>query len=148
MKRKKLLAAICAASLLMSNASLTSLANNSSDTEFDFNFNYLATVCVTEGREKEDASSSYIKASQLPSGGMEVRISGAYTKYKDLWHNVTVNNAWISETGVGRFIQQLVYENGYSYARLEGRKSNQTQDAAGVWSPDSVGNYPILNNTN
>lgn len=148
MKSKKILAAICAASLLVSNMSLTSFANNSSDTAFDFNFNYLATVCRTEGREKLDDSSCYIKASKLPSGGMEVRINGAHMQYKDTWKNVTVNNAWISKTGVGRFIQQLVYENGYAYAQLEGRKSNQTQDAAGVWSPDSVGNYPILNNTN
>lgn len=148
MKRKKVMVAICVASLLMSNLSLTSLANNNSDTAFDFNFNYLATVCVTEGREKQDASSSYIKASKLPSGGMEVRINGSYTQYKPTWYNATVNNAWISETGVGRFIQQLVYERGYSYAQLEGRKSSQTQDAKGVWSPDSTGSYPILNNPN
>lgn len=39
----------------------------------------------------------------------------------------------------------MFLNNKNKYAQLEGRKPGQTEDAWGVWSPDSVGSYPAIN---
>lgn len=146
MKFKKIIVTMCLCSLLVNSITLTSNANNHSDTGFRFNFSYVNGVSQTEGRKKEDSSSSYIKAVELPTGGMEVRINGSHTLYQPTWYNVTKDTtAWINILNQGRAIRQYVYERGYSYAQLEGRRRGQTEDATGVWSPDSTGTYPALN---
>lgn len=145
MRYKKMIVVLGIMGILSSSLTLTVSANNSADKPFKFNFHYLNGVIQTEAREKKDASSSYIKASELPFGGMEVRINGTGTLYRPLWTNETVGRAYLNVTNAGRFIHQYVFEHKNKYAQLEGRKPGQTEAAWGVWSPDSVGSYPAIN---
>lgn len=143
MKRAKRLLAILGVSIIaMSALSLPVNAANIEDTRYTFKFDFFGKS-NTEGRAKQDASSTYIKCTQLPSGGFWVYVDGATTK-DGSWNNRTIGKPKVTRTGEF-FINQLVYENGERYARLGGYCWGASQDALGYWSPDSVGSYPVLN---
>lgn len=145
-KIKKGITMLMGVAIIGTSVSIPSYASTA-DTDFDFNFHLAQTTCRTAGRLKENNSSTYIKASQLPSGGMTVQVEGSHSpESSSTWKNCTKGtSATISVVGQGRRILQYVNENGYSYARLVGKKALTTQDASGVWSPDTAGSYPALN---
>lgn len=122
--------------------SLPVSATNTSNTSYTFNFDFFGKS-NTSGREKQDASSTYIKCTQLPSNGFWVYVDGA-TSSNGPWTDRTIGEAKVTRTGEF-FINQLVYENGERYARLGGFCWGASQSAKGEWSPDSVGSYPVLN---
>lgn len=141
-KAKRLLAILGASIIAVSALSLPVSAANTSDTSYTFKFDFFGKS-NTGGRAKQDASSTYIKCTQLPSGGFWVYVDGA-TSSNGSWTDRTIGEPKVTRTGEF-FINQLVYENGERYARLGGYCWGASQSAKGYWSPDSVGSYPVLN---
>lgn len=93
----------------------------------------------TELRRKEDSSFHYIKN----NSGFDLYVrsmNGALTV------NYTNGNKAIVPGGQ-YFISNWVYERGAQYCKLNiiSAKSGVTGRVNGLWSPDSVGSYPVVN---
>lgn len=141
-KMKKITAVLCAALIATSVLSFPASAANISNSKYEFNFSDWGRSS-TAGRAKQDRSSTYIKCTQIPDGGFKVYVDGSHSSTGG-WTNRTVNGeAKASRTGEF-LIQQLVYENGERYARLGAYRWWADRNAKGVWSPDSVGKFPVL----
>lgn len=143
LKFKKLAAVLALSGVLFAGSLVpASAAGNIDDTAFEFKFAWWNTTGNTEGRAKNDNTSSYVNCTWIPGGGFRVYVDGYGSNgYVDC----TVREAYIPDTGEYQVLN-LVYERGYRTARLGGTKSFGNTYASGVWSPDSVGSYTIANN--
>lgn len=143
--KKRLLALAAAVTLLVSGLAIPASAS-STDTDYTLSFHFITGQAETKGRIKEDASSSYIYAKQLPNGGFQVFIDGSNIKDDpNSYDNCTKNTAYLTVVSKGRLIRQYVKEDGFKFARLGGYKHGASKAAIGVWSPDSTGSYTYLN---
>ena len=142
MRLKKLIATTFLCGVLVSVCALPTGAANISDTPFEFKFTWTNTTENTELRSKQDDSSSYINCTWSPANGWQVFVDG--WSFDRGFVNCTIRRAFVPEPGEYQ-IQNLVYENGFDSARLGGYKTYATTYASVVWSPDSVGSYPIAN---
>ena len=121
--------------------------NNCEDTAFSFNFSNWGRS-NTGGRDKQDASGTYIYAENMCSGGFDVFVDGLDTvkgEWVDCTDRETRGQPRLSEKEKPSLIAQKVCENGYRTARLGGYKPLAFYTVNGVWSPDSVGNIRYLN---
>jgi len=139
---KRILAVLIVSIFAFSLLSLPVSAANTTDSAYTFDFNIFGKA-NTSGRPKQDSSSTYVKCNQLPNGGFRVYVDGS-TSSNSGWKDRTIGQPKITRTGEF-LVQQLVYENGERYARLGGYCLGASQSAKGLWSPDSVGDFPILN---
>ncbi len=125
---------------IMGNA--VTLANNSSDTEFNFSF-YNGVQNCTEGRQKTDTSKIYMKCTSITEGK-------SYIGYAMGYRTPTGGNAMDCSRGFGyefragvyHYMTNWVKENGYYYAGIKAVPSDSVNfTASGKWSPDNVNQY-------
>lgn len=116
---------------------------NVQDTDFAFTFSDWGRSRVVHGRDKEDRTSFYLYATQLPSNGFQAYADGSNYLWNGPWENCTDNIYGkhreyyeIKSTYKEYFLRNLVYEKGYSYGWLGGYRPNGEGYAYGVWSPD------------
>ena len=142
--------------LLVLSIGVPVFASNSSDTSYSFSCPELNIVLwFTNGRSKQDSSSTYVKFNSTSSYGLN-----AYGVLFSVWgdNSSTLSNSKVNCTlGVSsckiypnskRLIRQYVKEWGYSYAFLAASGPNHIaagETATGVWSPDSTGTYTYAN---
>lgn len=122
-------------------------AANTTDTAFAFSVNVNKPTVYIGGRAKQNSTSTYVHVYNVPSVYIRTDVQG----YRP--SSGTGNNYWTNETIGGTvllkkgqwFIRQLVYENGGRSARLKLQRVSTNGIVSGMWSPDSVGSYPIVN---
>ncbi len=97
-----------------------------------------STAARTALRAKQDTTSHYIKN----TSGFNLWVRSLSST--DV--NCTTNNRAIVQTGEW-FIWNSVKEDGYSWCKLDitTATSGTKGILRGVWSPDSVGSYPVAN---
>lgn len=105
----------------------------------------------TDGRPKQDYSSTYIRVDRMDMRSCKVYVDGARSKYGpyanqvSYWSGSSVgNSATVRSTGEFQ-IMNRVRENGLSWARLTGWAYDGGGTLSGYWSPDSWGTYPKIN---
>lgn len=137
MKRKllTLCAVLCTATLMTTPV----LANNCADSVMPTKYIGYTTYANTEYRTKTDATSHYIKN----SCGFELWVNSRTTDNTEC----AINGHAIVPSSGEYFVRNLVSEKGYHSCRLmlSTSKSGIQGPLRGVWSPDSVGNYPCVN---
>lgn len=110
---------------------------NTSDTSWSSGNSYV--------RRKYNDTSIYVV-----NGGPSVKVSvyGRETKYGSNKSVSTYNGSTLTTGGLTlpsnstRQIRQFIHEKGYPYACINFYGSNSS---SGVWSPDSIGSYDLLN---
>lgn len=120
-------------------------ARSSADTGWDFDFVFNGT-CGTDWRSKDNDTSAYIY--------VQYKYIDRYMVYIDGSDNSSgTNRVACTDYGsatvwkAGEFqIWNHVKEWGKSYAQLTGWANYEGGHSYGLWSPDSVGSYPIINN--
>lgn len=140
-----MIASVCCVSASAAEPNEIAPLNNHTDTEFTFSFPGLG-LSNTEGRAKQDASGTYIKAYTMCNGGFNVYVDGYNTSggsWDDCTDKDTRGQPRLSSANTPYLISQWVYERGYRTARLGGFKFLGTT-VTGVWSPDSEGDFPYL----
>lgn len=108
-------------------------ANNSRDTNWNFNLGSYQANSYTGFRRKEDASYSYIKVNYKKA---DVRAWVQATNGREVGSPKTYCGS-----GKEAFIMNMVNEKGYHQARLVVEapyKNPQRIPTNGLWSPDSV----------
>jgi len=148
MKLKKILTTLIA---IMVTTSITTIPASASTQDNYFSFyvgwNY-SDAGITSAHDKEDASYTYMYNQSTMD--LWVRAWGYTPTGPDgsmQWTIQTKNFYAIVPVGE-YFITQYVYENGGRSEYLEitkATKSTLFDQANGLWSPDSVGSYPIAN---
>lgn len=111
----------------------------------------MASYGSTDGtgwRAKQDDSSTFVWAQTLTApcqlfvDGQTVDVYGNVVSGPE---NCTVNDrAYLDYVG-SFLIYQNVYEWGHNQARLTSWGSNGASYTDGYWSPDSYGDYPVIN---
>ncbi len=146
LRRTFIAAGLCLAALVGSTspamATQIEPCANTGDSSYTFSMSDQGTW-ATEGRSKEDSSSTYIRVDRKDMTSCRVYVD-ARTVFG--WKNETVYGyATAKQTGKWR-IRQNVYENhGRTDARLSAWANNGGGTLAGVWSPDSWGTYTAIN---
>lgn len=116
------------------------LASNHSDENFSFTFT-TNTPRTTRAREKENATSTYVRLDSVPGSAVLLSVEGLRS---GTWMNDTVGGTQVATLGAWA-VRQNVYERGGRYARLKFQRYSASGTTNGVWSPDSVGNHKLLN---
>ena len=134
-------------------------AKNNTDQVFTFTFIQSDKADFTIGREKEDASGTYIKYTDGTAKSAKFQVYGGnYRNWAvcDKRYNETKYGYAFVYRGQEGCISQYVYENRYShynmavpYAFLRGYvdivDGGIFSTANGVWSPDTLGSYAYFN---
>lgn len=105
-------------------------------------------LCGTAEREKQDTSPVYIRVDNLYYGldTCHLLAQGRLAYNWGDWTNYTVNGFAILP-GVGSFnIKSDIYESGCRSARILAVRSSNAGRFDGVWSPDSLYSYTVINN--
>lgn len=141
--KKQLVSILLACSVLIGVFTLvgTEVRANNLDTEFKFENRALGYIYFTAPRQKDNASAVYVyyqSAINQPHGTFFSAWSGGI--------NYTDNDSGIIRVGQQRKISQRIYENGKRTCNLaiSPRNFNATL-VQGLWSPDTVGDYPYCN---
>lgn len=115
---------------------------NTGDTYYKFTMADQGTW-ATDGRSKEDTSSTYIQVATITMPSCRVYVDA---KTWSGWKNETVKG-YATARKTGQWcIRQDVYENhGRVDARLSAWANNGAGTLAGYWSPDSWGTYTAIN---
>ena len=144
---KKIAAAVMAAATLA--VGMTSMSVNAANIE-DKIYSFYVTCSRYGGagytgvEEKTNTSSVYMKLSTPRT----VKVETQGSKYTNKnFNNYTCNGDYaVVKTG-----EWFIYNNigerlgSGAYARLAIWANTTAGNASGVWSPDSVGNYPVVN---
>lgn len=138
MKFKQILA-MCIATYTMVVPTVSAYANNSGDTNLPSTYISSSTYASTEYRDKYDSTSHYI----YNMSSLQIRA----ISYAQNGTNCTNKNFAVIPANSKRFIYNSIYEWGYRNCRLSIRAniSGSAGTLSGLWSPDSVGSYPIAN---
>lgn len=142
---KILASALTVASLSFGMIGSTVNAANTTDRLFSF---YVTTTRwggagYTGVEEKENSTSVYIKLNTDRSVRVETQGSRNQTSN---FSNYTLNASYATVKTGEWFIYNNIYERlGNSYARLAIWANTTDGNASGYWSPDSVGDYPVVN---
>ena len=155
-----------ALSLLMISISLVALfsfpasAKNNQDTYFSFTFLAADKNGVNpDGREKQDASGTYLKYFEGTAGSAKFQVYGGDKKYFNgctRTYNETKNDYAFVFKGQTGCISQYVYENRYTHyntsmpyaflaAYVDIVDGGVMSTAKGYWSPDTLGSFPYFN---
>ncbi len=137
MKLKRV-CAFCASVLMLAGSALPASAANITDTVWNFDLAYNHTSHTTALREKTDDSSTYVYYKNGTPSSLSCIVLNS--ENQPMWHKN--GPAVRGEPGL---LYQTVYEQGYRFAKLKLSSSETYGGAGGVWSPDSVGSYPVLN---
>lgn len=140
MNLKKVVSVLCVSALVLTVPTKPVFAKNYTDTAFELGVKYGVSE-LTPAREKQDASSTYVYFQSGPSRGVNFMVWG---KTANGPQNDTKKTA-IIYPGTKRFIHQFVYERGRRWCSLGATATSETGIARGLWSPDSIGNYPVAN---
>lgn len=140
MNLKKVVSVLCVSALVLTVPAKPVFAKNYTDTSFELGVKY-GVIELTPAREKQDASSTYVYFQSGPSRGVNFMVWGETANGRQ---NDTKKTA-IIYPGTKRFIHQFVYERGRRWCRLGTTVTSETGVARGLWSPDSIGNYPVAN---
>lgn len=119
----------------------TAMAGNIADIGFHYIFSDALPEAETAPRTKEDTTSTYVKAIQVPGGFVDCKVYGLRSSG---WYNETIGGKVRLYKGAW-FIKQYVKEHGGSKAKLHFVKGTANGSLEGYWSPDSIGSYPSLN---
>lgn len=138
MKIKKIIAAalIMCTSIVMATPAY---ANNSVDSTLPSEYISYTTYVSTELRDKYDSSYHYI----YNKCGIQISV----LSYSQSNVNCTKSSYALIPANSERFITNYVYEWGYRNCKLSirGNIPGASVKLEGVWSPDSVGSYPVAN---
>lgn len=146
MKVKKLMSKVSLALALGVMASgvssIPAYAANTSDTPFYFSVGFSYDQAGETGsRFKENSTSVYMKSNNDLSLWVQTKgyNSGRWENYTKRGHAVIGRGEW--------FIHNYIHESGAPSAKLNitSEKYGTSGYADGVWSPDSVGSYPVAN---
>lgn len=97
----------------------------------------------TEWRQKDNATSMYVKCESITNGVARLGNWGAWNASGSGAKNCTQGNPVLRRTGEYE-VWNTVYENGMRWSQMVG-SSNQTHcKASGKWSPDTVGHFTVL----
>ncbi|MBC1483823.1 DUF2712 domain-containing protein [Listeria sp. FSL L7-1509] len=134
--KKKLVVLVLAGAVFLSGMGILNVsAANYSDTKFSFTLGRLGGNDYTGARQKQNATSSYVKLKSIGKGSMDAWIlksNGANVRSKQ----VTVTQ------GRSKKITNYAYEK-YGKCKVKlAAETSKTQlvrvSATGVWSPDSI----------
>lgn len=142
MNLKKVVSVLCVSALVLTVPAKPVFAKNYTDTAFELGVDFNTRIPITPAREKQDASSTYVYFQSGPSRGVNFMVFGKTGP--DTYQNDTKKTA-IIYPGTKRFIHQFVYERGRRWCSLGTTATSETGVARGLWSPDSIGNYPVAN---
>lgn len=123
---------------------------DANDHAYYFALNHWSSVAYTNPEWKDNDSYCYIynrdKSDSLTNYGIVVMGNrGVYHEYPtDDWYNDSMGQYSILRNNGQFFITNSVNENKRNWAKLMGKAIGFTGYALGVWSADSVGNYPVL----
>lgn len=131
----KIVVVLMAVMVIAAGSMVTASANNHGDKPYKFTFLTTEGYQHTGFREKQDASSSYMKC-----------IFSTHTYYGKVFASdgpdmvdVSHGNVYSFESGTTRFLKNWVYEEGYRSSTINGYQLILGQNRAnGVWSPDSI----------
>lgn len=144
---KKLGMIILSVTMFFTLIPTSAFASNHKDTAFSFSVNVNKPTAYTSSRAKQNTTSTYVHIKRVPAAFIRTDVqgyrptSGTGSNY---WANETIGGTKTLATGQW-LIKQLVYENGGRSARLKLQRYSTDGIVSGVWSPDSVGSYPIAN---
>ncbi len=121
------------------NSMVPVCANNNKDTQFPRKYVAFTSYAYTGVRGKTDNSSHYV----YNKSGFAIYVHSLDANKKD--H--TVNNVAAIPAGKERFVRNNIYEHKKYECMLQLSTMRMQDDGTlkGVWSPDSVGNYPYAN---
>lgn len=111
-------------------------ANNYHDTSYVFNFGKLNGARYTDGRKKEDASSSYMNCQRI-TPGYSYTASVVASIGKDVYKEVG-SESYDFVSGTKKSMSNYVVERGYRAAAIKAKSGINSKDvtASGLWSPD------------
>lgn len=114
-------------------------ANNNTDEDLPVKYISSTTYVRTNSRAKIDDSYHYI----FNNCSLAIRVI-SYAGNDD---NCTKGGYAVIPSKTERFITNTVHEDGYSacYLSIRSNISGAYTTLSGLWSPDSVGSYPIAN---
>ena len=138
----RLIAVLMILAVFVSGLSMTSMAANTADTEFEFSLNLLGYTRNSEVRKKTNTTPVYFywTGTTGTSTTVNVRVLGGTAT-----SNATTNYTYASGAsvdhvvctrGVKYSISSLAYESGRPYVRFSLRTGG-IATLSGVWSPDS-----------
>lgn len=135
MKLKKIMIPV-AMCMILAGGVIPSFANNHGDTSFRFTANPL--VQYTGAREKQDASSSYLRCTYMPSG-YEASAS-VLAVDRNGKHQPVASPIYGFRNGTTKYLANYVKENSYRKACIVSNPtlSSKNYQSKGVWSPDSI----------
>ncbi len=125
------------------------------DYPVDFHFSFYGATQGTNPEWKEDDSSSYLFASSGKTiDWCYVFIDGSNSSNIGTFVNRTVNRSTgqsggsctVSYPGEFQIWNRVKEDGNLGWARLTGRAEGPTGALPGLWSADSYGSYPIINN--
>lgn len=136
MKRKFL--ASFALLFLLTMFPTQAFAGNNEDSSFTFQSSYVAIHHTLE-RAKTDTTPVYVYIQRAPGYNSFVKAQGRVSGGSWFLGNEGGAQAAL-RTGTKYSLHTLIYENGWTRARLEIMATGRGE-TYGVWSPDSVGSY-------
>ncbi|MCZ0703979.1 hypothetical protein J2T56_002214 [Natronobacillus azotifigens] len=145
--RKKTGIILLAAIMILTLVPSTTFASNHEDTEFSFYLTNSTSQVNTQGRAKQNSTSTYVNLSAVPTGFINLDVQGfrpISSTGTNQWRNETIGGTVTVSTGQW-LVRQLVFEHGGRSARLRFSRYGGNGAIAGEWSPDSVGSYRYAN---
>ena len=151
MKLKKLTAIAATSALIVSCIAPTGvLANNYSDTAWTFSIATGGNAYASEGREKQDSTSAYMKCNTMTHNGGTTGSGNSYYgtaygstslngTYSNCMYNGKTSTRYLFTSGTVKYMTNYIKESNHSFARIW-CESGYTSYATftGVWSPDSI----------
>lgn len=124
--------------MLVTSLSFPTSAANIKDKEWSFNVDFSNRPYTTELREKTNASGVYV---YYKNG----TVNGVICDVLNSEGDSMCKKKGVVTKGTERLV--ALYENGFHSCKLKLQSNTVTISggAGGVWSPDSVGDYPYVN---
>ena len=115
------------------------MPRNTVDHYVHFNIADYPGYSYSDPEWKDEDWSTYVNAQDMGIYRCHLKVFGA-TSWDGYFLNRTIGGHATLKTGGEHMIDQLVYESGESWARLQAENCGWTGYVAGVWSADGI-NY-------
>lgn len=148
MKLKRLLVILSILVIVtpMAKAVATYAYGNISDTTIILGMAYNSGKVRSDYRAKWDSTSVYVKPKYF-NGTLQyvnMRTLGAYNTSGGGECDKSLRNYYFSSVGTAYFMKNMINEDGYWYAALQGWSGFGEGSVTIEWSPDSIGSYPEM----
>lgn len=124
--------------MILAGGVIQSFANNSGDRDYNFYFSRWGDTEYTDGRAKNDKTSSYMKCKEL--GGNYSYKGTVVASHRGGYTELEGTPSYTFKRGTVKFMANYVKERNFTAASIKARMSMNPVNviASGSWSPDSV----------